>query len=345
MSHLSRKGWVRFALAASCVSAAIPAATLVAQGPDAMQPRFLSPLPGGSQQGGTSPTPLRQRGYEGPMVLRLPASARMLGMANVGVSSNDGDALFYNPGMLTQARGVAMSVQRYGENATAGSFASVQTLGSLSIAVGAQFLQFATMPFDWATDAKQGGARLSDGGPDASSSTAFTFGVGRTIKGYRLGAAVKYAEERLGSTSDGIVALDVGLNKPLGPATLAIAVQNIGAGPDLYFVNGPLPTRLTIGYGGGLFPIWEKFDLGMQTAVSVERDGFVRPAGGVELGYVPVEGVSLIVRSGLRLPREKDEPLATAGLGLTVDRFSLDYAVEPMRGARPVSHRVGVRIK
>lgn len=286
-----------------------------------------------------------QTGYEGPLVLRLPASARMLGMANAGVSSNDADALFYSPGMLTQARGAAMSVQQYGANATAGSFASVQTIGSLSVGIGAQLLRFSTNPSDWAREAQQGAARLSDGGTESASSSAFTVGLGRVVKGFRLGAAVKYAEERLGNTSDGVVALDLGMNKALGPATLAIAVQNIGAGPDMYFVNGPLPTRLTVGFGGGLFPIWEKWDIGMQSQLSVERDGFVRPAGGVELGYVPVEGVALVMRSGLRLPREPDEPLATAGLGVTVDRFSVDWAVEPMRGGRPVVHRIGLRLK
>jgi hypothetical protein len=266
-------------------------------------------------------------------------------MANAGASATDGDALFYNPGMLTQARGVAMSVQRYGTQATTGAFASVQTLGALSVAVGAQWLQFATTPAALAVAADQGAARLSDGGTEPGTSTAFTLGVGRSIKGYRVGAAVKYAEERIGRASDGVVALDVGMNMPLGPATLAVAVQNIGSGPQLTAVNGSLPTRFTVGFGGGLFPLWEKWDLGMQTQVSVERDGFVRPAGGVELGYVPIEGVALVLRSGLRLPREADEPLATGGLGVTVDRYSVDYAIEPMRGGRPVSHRIGVRIR
>jgi hypothetical protein len=266
-------------------------------------------------------------------------------MANAGVASNDGDALFYNPGMLTQARGVAVSVQRYGEHATAGSFASVQTLGSLSVGIGAQVLQFNADLSDPIASVNQGAPRLSDGGDAPASSSAFTVGVGRTIKGYRLGAAVKYAEERLGGVRDGVMALDVGMNRAAGPGTLAVSVQNIGAGPDLYDLNGPLPTRLTVGYGGGLFPIGAQWDIGMQTQVSVERDGFVRPAGGVELGYVPIEGVAFVVRTGLRLPREKDEPLATGGLGVTADRFSLDYAIEPMRGNRPASHRVGVRIR
>jgi hypothetical protein len=283
---------------------------------------------------------------EAPLVLRLPASARYAAMANAGVSGNDGDVIFYNPGMLAQARGVAVSVQRYGAQATTGSFGSVQTLGSLSIGVGAQTLNYgapANANLDVAV--RTGAPRLADGGPVSASSSAFTIGVARTIKGLRLGASVKYAEERLADVRDGSLAMDVGINKAMGPATLSASIQNLGASPTLGGVNGALPTRVTVGYGGGLFPIWEHWDIGMQSQLSVERDGFVRPAGGVELGYVPVEGVAIVLRHGLRLPRERDESLVTAGLGVNVDRFSLDYAMEPMRGGRPVSHRVGVRIR
>lgn len=283
---------------------------------------------------------------EVPLVLRLPASARYAAMANAGASGNDGDVIFYNPGMLAQARGVAVSVQRYGTQATAGSVGSVQTLGAVSIGVGAQTLDYRTAGRNgFASAVREGAPRLSDGGGVLASSSAFTVGVARTIKGLRVGASVKYAEERLAEVRDGSLAFDVGLNKAMGPATLSASIQNLGASPSLGGMNGALPTRVTVGYGGGLFPIWEHWDIGMQSQVSVERDGFVRPAGGVELGYVPVEGVAIVLRHGLRLPRERDESLVTAGLGVNVDRFSLDYALEPMRGGRPVSHRVGMRIR
>ncbi|GAB1344313.1 PorV/PorQ family protein [Gemmatimonas sp.] len=342
MSQLSRKGWVCCALAATGIATAFSPVALRAQGVEAITPRFLSPPPPGT---GLSVVAFPQTGYEGPLVLRLPASARMLGMANAGVSSSDGDAIFYNPGMLTQARGVAVSMQRYGARATAGSFGSVQSFGTYTIGIGAQVLQYESRSSAPLFDNERGAPRLSDGGDESSSSSAFSVGVGRVIKGVRVGVAAKYAEERLGATRDGVLAMDLGVSKPVGPATLALSVQNLGSGPDLYYVRGALPTRVTVGYGGGLFPVWEKWDIGMQTQLSVERDGFVRPAGGVELGYVPVEGVAFVVRSGLRLPREPDEPLATAGLGLTADRYSVDWAMEPMRGGRPVVHRLGLRIR
>lgn len=300
-----------------------------------------------------APTPVAAQSIvEGPLVLRAPASARLLGMANAGLAANDADVLFYNPGMLGSARGLSLSMQRYGSAATAGSMATVTTVGSITVGIGAQALRWQTPAARYDDAVRFGTTHLADtprAGSNVSNeaaSSAFTLGLARTIKGLRLGAAVKYAEDRLGEAADGTVAFDVGFSRPLGPATLAITAQNLGAGPRLGGVEAAMPRRIGVGWGGGPMSQWEHWDLGMQAQLTVEGDDwFVRPAGGAELGYVPIEGVSILLRSGLRLPRERDESLVTAGLGVTVDRFSFDYAMEPMRGGRPVSHRVGVRLK
>jgi hypothetical protein len=339
MTHLLRKGRMSSAIR-------LPAASCSA--PRGRSFRFSLVAAVGASVALPSP-PLEAQGAghpEAPLALRVPASARYAALANAGGSGNDADVIFYNPGRLAQARGMAVSIQRFGARATSGSFGSVQTLGAFTVGVGAQTLDYGAPALGGlAAAVRTGASHLSDGGPVSASSNVFVVGAARTLKGFRLGANVKYAEERLGAARDGVAALDLGMNRPMGPATIGVSVQNIGAGPQIGGVDGVLPTRVTIGYGGGLFPIWEHVDIGMQSQLSVERDGFVRPAGGVELGYVPVDGVSIIIRQGVRLPRERDESLVTAGLGVTVDRFSFDYAVDPTRGGRPLSHRVGIRIK
>jgi hypothetical protein len=186
---------------------------------------------------------------------------------------------------------------------------------------------------------------LADSGAVPASSAAFTVAVARTVKGLRLGASVKYAEDRIGLARDGTVAVDLGFTMPMGPAALAVVAQNLGPGLSLGGEGGPLPWRVGVGYGGGPLPIATHWDLGAQMQVTLEGDGFVRPAGGAELGYVPIEGIAFVLRAGLRLPRERSEPLATGGLGITVDRVSVDYAAEPFRDGRPVAHRVGVRVR
>ena len=295
----------------------------------------------------SAPTIAAQARGEAPLVLRLPSSARIAAMANAGMAANDGDALLYNPGMLNGARGMAVSVQRYGSFGTAGAFGTVTQVGVLNVGVGAQFVDWrAPSGTAWGDAVRSGATRLADSGAVAASSSAFTFGVARAIKGgIRLGANLKYAEDRLGAQHDGTVAFDVGFTMPLGQANVAITAQNLGPGLSIGGVNGMLPRRIGIGYGGGMYPLYEHFDLGAQMQLTLEGNSFVRPAGGVEVGYVPIEGVAIVLRSGLRLPREKDESLVTGGLGLTLDRISIDYALEPFRGGRPASHRIGLRIK
>lgn len=280
----------------------------------------------------------------GPMVLRVPASTRALSMANVAATSNDADALFYNPALLFNARGLAASMQRYGSFGTAGSLATVTTAGSMNIGVGVQVLDWSAVPLSYRELTRLGATALSDSGGVPATSIAATLGIAKNIRGHRLGFSAKYVADRFGATDDGTVAFDVGVLGPsFGPGNLTFVVQNIGQGLRIGGAEGKLPMRAGAGWGGSRG--FEMFDVGYQAQITVDRDGFTRPAGGVEASYVPIEGVAIVARTGLRLPRETDEPLATGGFGITVDRISLDYAFEPIRGGRPVSHRVGIRIK
>lgn len=280
----------------------------------------------------------------GPMVLRIAAGTRALALGNVGLTSNDADALFYNPALLFNARGMSASMQRFSSFATAGSLANIVTLGSTNVGVGVQYLEYSALPLSYRELTRLGATALSDSGGIPATSLAFTVGMTRTIKGKRIGISAKFLSDRFGAVDDGTVAFDAGL---IGPAvaqgTIVFVAQNIGAGLRLAGAEGKLPTR--VGAGWSRSASWETLDLGLHTQLTVDRDGFVRPAAGGEFGYVPIDGVSFVARVGARMPRETDESFATGGLGINVDRFSLDYALEPFMGGRGVSHRLGIRIK
>lgn len=292
----------------------------------------------------TSAATVAAQADAGPMALRVPAGARTLSMANAGLMSNDADALFYNPALLFGARGMSVSMQRYGSFGTAGALANIVTVGSMNIGVGAQLLDWSAQPLSYREITRLGATALGDSGGVPASSIAVTLGIAKSIRGHRLGFSAKYVADRFAATQDGTLAFDVGMMGPsLGPGNMSFVVQNIGQGLRIGGAEGKLPTRAGAGWAGSKG--FEKFDFGFQTQLTVDRDGFVRPAGGVELGYVPIEGVSLVARTGLRVPRESDESPVTGGVGITVDRISLDYAIEPFSGGRPVSHRLGLRIK
>ena len=287
---------------------------------------------------------LRAQADAGPMVLRISSSARSLSLANAGLMSNDADALFYNPALLFNARGMAVSLQRYGSSGTAGALASIVTVGSMNIGVGAQILEWSALPLSYRELTRLGATALGDSGGVPASSVAVTLGIARNIRGHRLGFTAKYVADRFAATQDGTLAFDVGMMGPtIGPGTMSFVVQNIGQGLRIGGAEGKLPTRAGAGWAANT--AYEKLDIGVQAQLTVDRDGFARPAVGGEIGYVPIDGVALVLRNGLRRPRESDESFVTGGLGITIDRFSLDYAIEPFLNGRSVSHRLGLRIK
>ena len=94
-------------------------------------------------------------------------------------------------------------------------------------------------------------------------------------------------------------------------------------------------------YFRGLGP-W--FDLSLSGGAAVRRDGLVSGNLGAELSWVPIEGISFALRTGVRRAELSVQHPMTAGLGLSVDRFALDYAWEQMREGGGV-HRLGLRVR
>jgi len=90
-------------------------------------------------------------------------------------------------------------------------------------------------------------------------------------------------------------------------------------------------------------PVSPFLDAAVAAQVSVLNDGWVKPAGGVELTLNWIQGYFVTVRAGARRP-EADEEAFTTGATLAVDRFRFDYALETRVGGN-LSHRVGVRIR
>lgn len=273
----------------------------------------------------------------GPRVLQTPASARALALGDAAVTSTDADALFYNPAMLATARGAAFSVQRDARRTTAGSVATLTTVGPVTIGIGAQHLDYEALD-ELMFPAIVGIAPTT--APAASS--AFTIGLARSIRRAKVGLAVRYVEERLGFDRNGGMTLDAGMQMPLGVGTLGISAQHLGAAPTV--TDGSRPERLSVGWSA-MRPMHVAWDVGVTTQVTVEADGFVRPIGGIEAAYVPIQGVAITLRGAARAPRTAEDAALTGGLGLTIDHLVLDYAVEPRRAGIPMVHRVGIRVR
>ena len=89
-----------------------------------------------------------QRERYAPLILKLPATSRVLSLGGAQVALRDVDAIFGNPALVGTATGLAFGAEHYASGATAGQFASSSTIGPLGIGVGVQ-LSRATAPRPW----------------------------------------------------------------------------------------------------------------------------------------------------------------------------------------------------
>lgn len=277
----------------------------------------------------------------GPLVLQLPASTRAVGFGNAYVAMREAEAVFYNPANAGRTL-VAASAERYGSQAVLAGFASSFAFGPAGVGVGAQLVDY-HVPLPGYPDLAPNGEQLTRSGPYAASSVVAAMSLAIPFKGIRWGVAAKVAQDRVAAARDGVLLADVGAAKEIGPLSLGVAVQNLGTSAKLLGTSAALPTRATIGFSGGGLPVGP-FDFGASAAVSVRRGGRVTPAGGGELSYLIIDGVTIAGRLGARLPEKDGELPVTMGGSFSFDRITLDYAFEPYHGEGS-GHRVGIRVR
>ena len=298
-----------------------------------------------------------------PVVLTLPTGPRTLAMGNVGIGSRDDEVLFFNPAQLAVARGMSVSAERYSASAGGGTLSAVTRFASGGVAVGMRMVDYRIGFTGFPSDR----SLMLTGGDQPGTSIEAVAGLAQTVKGIHLGVAAKYADDNATNAHAQHAALDLGVSKDLSRYfTAALAVQNISSAisiscvdaraapnclpppgvvvapsPASPMTNVYMPLRTTAGIAGS-GPVGP-LDITATAAVSLLRDSFVIPAGGGEISYSWLDGYAIAVRAGMRRPIPGEAPF-TAGLGFTMDRLSIDYAIEALSGSR-AGHRIGLRVR
>jgi hypothetical protein len=257
-------------------------------------------------------------------------------MGNVGITGRDDDVVFYNPAQLAVVRGTTISGEQDSETIAldinrfvTGALSSAMAFGSGGIGIGGLFSR----------------SSFNVGNVfENMTSVAAAAGAAQVFKGFRVGVAAKYQGENLVGRYESRGLADLGIARPFRQYfTGGLAVQNmVIGGTDL---GGVTPTRATLG-ASGAGPIGP-YDLFLTAALSFDdRDHRVRPAGGVEINWSWLNGYNVALRVGARDPIDGQRPL-TGGLGLTVDRISIDYAVETLgqTSITHAGHRIGLRVR
>ncbi len=287
-----------------------------------------------------APVPDHRERYA-PLILKVPATARILSLGGAQVALRDVDAVFGNPALVGTATALAFGAARYASGATAGQFASSSTIGPLGLGVGVQLLdagaRYGAFPAQSEVLTREAAA--------GTSSIAATLAASLTWKQLRWGVGAKYVEERVSDDRAGGVVFDIGASKSLQflNSTVGVAVQHLGPRLEVGGRREFLPAQLALGIATAPRGLGKWLDLSGTAELDVRRDGEVFPRGGVELSYVPIEGVAFTGRVGGRRPQLREERAVGLGGGFTVDRFTLDYGWEALREGS--GHRVTLRLR
>ena len=277
-----------------------------------------------------------------PLLLQLPVTARTLAMGGLTAATRDVESVFGNPALVGGSNAVSLSLGRYASGASTGHLATAMNVGMLGVGVGVALLDAPQYVAgrDLRSDV------LTDEGRVPASNMATTVAVSLPWKGLRWGAAARYVESRTASMRGGSPSLDVGIAKDLlfGQLTTGLVLQYMGRDLPNRVDSRTLPTRIALGVSGGGKNLGKWIDVGAAVNVAVREDGEVFPTGGGEMSWVPYEGVSVTVRGGARRPELRAQRPFTGGVGVQLDRLSLDYGWEDMRGEGG-AHRVTLRLR
>ncbi len=288
------------------------------------------------------PTPaFAQAPPVGPLLLILPASPRTASLGNAWVAGRDQDVLFYNPAQLIGSRtGLDLSITRHGSKGTTTSLGSVYSGGkwSLTLGWGVQFADFRVSPGTTYPYAPE--TLLSDG-PASASSTLAAVGGAITWKGFRFGAAGKYAADRssIEASNHGVIVADIGVARNIAGGVGGFSVQNLGGSSNGDGTGIKAPKQALLGWSTskGVGPL----DVAVVTQLTV-RDNWTAPGAGIDIGYSWIEGYYVTVRAGIRRPESGPERPFTFGAAITADRLTVEYGVQFFEGGK-ASNGVTIR--
>lgn len=287
----------------------------------------------------------------GPLLLIIPSTPRTAALGNAWVAGRDQEVLFYNPAQLIGARqGLDLSITRHGCEGTTGTLGGVYAGGkwSLTLGWGVQFADFSVdpaTPYPYASDI------LLSSGTASGSSLLAAVGGAVTWRGFRFGAAGKYASDRISMPtntidaaanppiSHGVIVADLGVARNALGGVLAFSFQNLG-GSSNGDGTGISATKQALA-GWSMARQAGPLDLAVFTQVTFRED-WQAPGFGVELGYSWIEGYNVALRAGLRRPESDLEHPYTFGAAFTADRLTIEYGVQLFEGGQTAN---GVTIR
>lgn len=256
-----------------------------------------------------------------PLVLGVPASARVAALGNAWVAGRDQDVVFSNPAQLVGARpDFSLSFAHLGSAQTMGALTSVYAAGRLSFTLG------------W------GGVILAQGDGTPPSALGVVAGA-VTYRGLRAGVGGKYVSDNQSTSERHALLCDVGLARNLFGGVVGAALHNVGLGSANGMAGTTIPKQLAFGWSASKQA--GPLDVALFTQVTTRKD-HTSPAAGLEVGYGWIEGYVVTLRAGARRTEFTGERPGSVGAGFTADRLTIEYALQGLdQGHR--AHRMTIR--
>lgn len=289
-----------------------------------------------------APLALQAQRTRAPLVAQLPTLARSAALGGLTAGTADAEGVLVNPALAGSSTTAAATLVRYRPGTAGAVVASSSVIGRFGIGLAASYLDY--------QGGSTPGAPVTDDvlvvrGVEPSASLRAALGISTTFKGLRWGASATYLEERAGLDRASVLAGSVGASTRAGPVAVGLAVQDVGPSMEFGTTRVDLPSRVALGLSGTPIPIGAWLDLQVDVGMAMRFDGRYVSNGGAELAWTPIEGFTAALRGGVRRAELERQGPVTGGFGVTLDRFSLDYAWESLDGGSGGAHRVGVRIR
>ncbi len=270
-------------------------------------------------------------GTSAAQFLKLGAGARAEGMGEAfSAVANDVTAVYWNPAGLAQIETPEIgAMQNTHFVDTQYQFLSgVKPFGSNVFGLSVYRLDYGSIDAYDKDNVKQGSF-------DAAS-MAVSLSMGRKInEQLMLGGSMKMVEEAIENEKASSFAADFGVMYKLDKYNLSGVIQHVGPGMKMVKDSAPLP--MTVRVGASRRFMSDR----MLAAVEVSKpnDSNASLHGGLEYQLMPL----IAMRGGYKLTPGQSTDLGglvglNAGLGITFNRFNLDYSIAPF-GDLGLSHR------
>ncbi len=284
-------------------------------------------------------------GASGGQFLRIGVGAKASALGESGSSISGIQSIFYNPAGLAGVTAMELyfSQVKWLLDANYSNLAFAKRAGSGVFGLAVSYLSGPpTDKYD------KFGARLSD--TYSAADMAVTLGYSRKLTGRTdFGMNAKYISSRLDTESAAALAADAGIMYAAVPGKLdfGLVLQNAG-GRLNYITDGDhLPLNLKL---GGQYTInlekerSARKDITIFTDINYMKDPGPYANAGVNLLSVYDKTTTFSLRAGYRTNAGGNSSGITAGLGLDMTTYLVDYAYAPM-GDLGNTHRFSLTLK